>query len=117
MRLSYAKGAPLGASQTLVVIYGDKDGGLVSLSAATYTASQSAGSVTITVNRTNGASGGASVSYATANGTAIAGTNYTSTHGGLRLGRCGNSSPKSFVIPINKTTAFTGGKTVAIALA
>jgi hypothetical protein len=116
VRLSSATGAPLGTAQTVVTIYGDKNGGLVSLSAATYTASQSAGSAKITVNRASGASGGASVSYATANGTAIAGSNYTSTHGTLSWGN-GDASPKSFVIPISKATTFTGSKTVAIALA
>jgi len=116
VKLSNATGAPLGTVQTVVTIYGDKDGGLVSLSAATYTASQSAGSVTITVNRGSGASGGASVNYATANGTAIAGTNYTSTHGTLSW-RNHDAAPKSFVIPISAATAFAGGKTVAVALA
>jgi hypothetical protein len=115
IRLSDARGAPLGAAQTLVKIYGDKDGGLVSLSAATYTVSQSTGAVTITVNRTNGSSGSAWVAYATANGTAVAGTNYASTRGGLGWGNK-DAAAKTIVIPINRT-AFTGTKTLAIALA
>jgi len=116
IRLSDASGAPLGQSQTTVTIYGNKGGGLVSLSAATYTSTQKAGSVTITVNRTVGGSGGASVSYATANGTAAAGANYTAVHGSLSWGN-NDTAPKSFVIPISTATSFTGSKTVAVALA
>jgi Calx-beta domain len=116
VQLSGATGAPLGTTpRTVVTIYGDKGGGLVSLSAPTYTAVESAGSVTISVNRTSGSSGGASVNYATANSTAIAGTNYTSERGTLSWGN-GDSAPKSFVIPISKTP-FTGTKTLAVAIA
>src|ERR1700723_3501486 len=87
IRLSDASGAPLGSqSQSTVTIYGNKGGGLVSLSAATYTAAQEAGSVTITVNRTVGGSGGASVRYATAHGTAAAGANFRAVPGGVRWG-------------------------------
>jgi hypothetical protein len=117
VKLSGATGAPLGASTTTAVtIYGDKGGGLVSLSAPAYSAAQTAGSVAITVNRTSGSSGGASVSYATANSTAIAGTNYTSERGSLSWGN-GDMAPKTFVIPINKAAPFTGTKTLAVAIA
>ena len=88
--------------------------GVVSLTAATYTAAQNAGYVTITVSRTG--SGGASVSYATANITALAGTDYTSTQGSLSWGRR-DSSPKSFVIPISNAAPFAGTKTFAVAIA
>jgi Glycosyl hydrolase family 71/Calx-beta domain len=117
VRLSDVSGAPLGAqSQTTVTIYGNKGGGLVSLSAATYTATQRAGSVTITVNRTVGGSGGAAVGYATANGTAVAGANYTAVRGTLSW-KNNDMAPKSFVIPISTATPFTGSKTIAVALA
>ena len=88
--------------------------GVVSLSASTDAAAQNAGYVTITVNRTG--FGGASVSYATANITALAGTDYTSTHGSLSWGRR-DSSPKSFVIPISNAAPFAGSKTFAVAIA
>jgi hypothetical protein len=116
VKLSNPTGAPLGVSSTQVTIYGDKGGGLVSLSAATYTAAQSGGSVKITVNRTGGSSGGASVSYATANSTAIAGTNYTSERGSLSWGN-GDAAPKSFVIPISNAAPFSGTKKLAVAIA
>ena len=47
------------------------------LSASTYSAAQSAGSVTISVVRSSGSSSAASVNYATSNGTAVSGTDYT----------------------------------------
>jgi hypothetical protein len=90
--------------------------GALSLSASTYTAAQNAGSVTITVNRTGGARGGASVSYATANVTALAGTDYTATHGSLSWGSR-DAAPKTFVIPISNAAPFTGSKTFAVAIA
>ncbi len=88
--------------------------GEVSLSASTYTATQNAGSVTITVNRTGG--GGASVNYATADITALAGADYTATHGSLSWGNR-DTAPKSFVIPISNAKPFAGSKTFAVAIA
>jgi len=80
VKLSGPTGAPLGTyTTTKVTIYGNYGAGLVSLSAPTYTVAQNAGSVTISVNRYGGSAGMASLNYATANSTAIAGTDYTST--------------------------------------
>ena len=90
--------------------------GELSMSASTYTAVQNAGSVTITVNRIGGVRSSASVSYATANVSALAGTDYTATHGSLSWGSR-DASPKSFVIPISNAAPFTGGKTFAVAIA
>jgi len=56
------------------------------------------------------------VSYATANSTAIAGTNYTSERGTLVWGD-GDMAPKKIVIPISKAAPFTGTKKFAIAIA
>ena len=56
------------------------------------------------------------MNYATANGTAIAGTNYTSECGTLSWGG-GDAAPKSFVIPISKTVPLTSAKTLAVAIA
>jgi hypothetical protein len=117
VKLSNPTGAPLGTyATTKVTIYGNKGAGLVSLSAATYTVAQNAGSVTITVNRTNGWAGAACVNYATANSTATAGTNYTSERGQLSWSN-GDITPKKIVIPISKAALFTGTKKFAIAIA
>jgi len=68
------------------------------------------------VNRTSGSVGESCVSYATANSTAIAGTNYTSERGTLVWGN-GDMAPKKIVIPISKAAPFTGTKKFAIAIA
>jgi hypothetical protein len=117
VKLSGPTGAPLGTyTTTKVTIYGNKGGGLVSLSAPTYTVAQNAGSVTISVNRTSGSVGEASLNYATANGTAIAGINYTSERGQVGWGN-GDTTPKKIVIPISNAAPFTGTKKLAIAIA
>ena len=87
---------------------------MVSLSASTDAAAQNAGYVTITVNRTG--YGSASVSYATANITALAGTDYAATSGSLSWGRH-DTAPKSFAIPISNAAPFAGSKTFAVAIA
>lgn len=52
-----------------------------SFSAATYSVAQDQGSVTLLVQRTGSAGSAVSVGYASANGTAIAGTDYAKTSG------------------------------------
>jgi hypothetical protein len=117
VKLSDPTNATLGANTTTkVTIYGDKGAGLVSLSAPTYTVAENAGSVTITLNRTNGSAGAASLNYATANGTAIAGTNYTTARGTIGWVN-GDTTPKKIVIPISNAAPFTGTKKLAIAIA
>ncbi len=116
VQLSAASGASLGtANKATVTIYGNKGGGTVSLSASSYSVAQSAGHATVTVNRVGGAIGTAVVSYATANATAIAGTDYTATSGML-LWQNGDATPKSFTIPISTAKAFTGTKSLSVAL-
>jgi hypothetical protein len=99
-----------------VTIFGNKGGGTVSVAAPTYTVAQSAGQVTISVNRTGGSAGPADVSYATANKTAIAGTDYTSKQGQLSWAN-GDTAPKTFSIPVSNAKPFSGTKTLAIAIA
>jgi hypothetical protein len=48
------------------------DGGTIGFSASTFTINEAAGTATISVNRTGGATGEARVDYATSNGTAVA---------------------------------------------
>ena len=89
--------------------------GTLQLSAGTYSVDQSAGSVAITVSRVGGASGSISVSYATINGTAVAGTDYAATTGVLNWAD-GDTSTKMFTVPILSVTPFSGTKTFTVAL-
>jgi hypothetical protein len=104
------------ANEVNVTVYGNKGGGTVSVAAPTYTVAQNAGKATITVNRTGGSVGSAVVYYATANSSAIAGTDYTSESGQLSWAN-GDAAPKSFSIPISNAKPFTGTKNLAIAIA
>ena len=117
IELTNVTGATLGStSKTTVSILGNKGGGSVTLSAKTYSVLQNAGSLKVTVERSAGAVGTALVYYATANGTAAAGTNYTAQSGAV-LWQGSDTTPKTFTIPISNATPFSGSKTFAIALA
>jgi hypothetical protein len=85
------------------------------LSASSYAVAQSAGSLSVTVNRTGGSSGAISVAYDTANGTATAGTDYTASSGTLQWAD-GDTSSKAFSVAISDTTPYSGSKTFAVAL-
>jgi aryl-phospho-beta-D-glucosidase BglC (GH1 family) len=89
--------------------------GALALSAASYTALQSAGSLSVSITRSGGSTGAVSVKYATADGTGTSGTAYTATSGTLSWAS-GDSSAKSVKIPLVSSPAFVGTKTFGIAL-
>jgi hypothetical protein len=117
--LSNATGAALGspASATVTITGSGTAGGgtpgggtpgTLAFSAASDTVAQAAGSVTITVNRSGGSSGAATVSYGTQNGTAVAGTNYTAASGTLTWSN-GDTAAKTFAVALS-AAALTGSK-------
>jgi len=81
--------------------------GTIAFASATTLTPQSSGSIALTVNRTAGSIGAVSIAYATANGTAAAGTNYTATSGTLNWAD-GDSTAKTITIPLSTTASFTG---------
>jgi hypothetical protein len=87
----------------------------VALSAASYSVAQSAGSVSITVNRSGDAATVASVSYQTSSGTATPGTDYTSTSGTLQWA-LNDMTPKSITVPVSNATVFSGSRSFNLAL-
>ncbi len=89
--------------------------GSVQLSASGYSVAQSGGSLSLTVNRTGGSSGAISVAYATTDGTAIAGTDYTAENGTLNWAS-GDAASKTISIPVSNATPYTGSKTLTVAL-
>lgn len=116
--LSAATGATLGNPGSATVgINGDAQTaiGSLQLSASSYSIAQSGGSLTVTVNRVGGTTGAVSVAYATTNGTAIAGTDYTSASGTLQW-TAGNAAAKTFSVPISNAAAFSGSKTFTVAI-
>ncbi len=83
--------------------------GLISLSSSTYSVAQDAGSVTITVQRSSDSNTfdtEVTVTYSTSDGTAVAGTNYTSTSGTLTWA-AGDSTSQTVNVPIINAEAAT----------
>ncbi len=76
---------------------------------------EQAGTLTLTVQRTNNASGAVSAHYATANGTATAGSDYTATSGDLNWAN-GDTSTRSIVIPITPDAVAEGAETFTLTL-
>ena len=89
--------------------------GLLQLSNASYSVSESGGTATITVLRINGTNGAVSVQYATADGTATAGADYTATSGVLNWAD-GENASKTFTIPILEDTLDEALETVNVAI-
>ncbi len=80
-----------------------------------YTVAENGGSVQITVSRAGTAESAAAISYATINGSAIAGIDYTATAGTLTFGV--GETNKSFSIPIIDNRVAGADKTLSVNLA
>jgi O-glycosyl hydrolase len=89
--------------------------GQIQFSAPTYSMNETGGSVTITVSRTGGGAGAVSVQYATSDGTAKSGTDYTAVTNTLSWGD-GDTASKTFTIPILDDPQFDGDETINLAL-
>jgi hypothetical protein len=112
-------GATLGSPKSANVnIAGDAAPtvGSLALSASSYTANQTSGAVTVSVNRTGGSSGAVSVAYATTNGSAVAGTDFTATTGTLSWAS-GDTAVKTLSVPISNASPFAGTKSFTVGLA
>jgi hypothetical protein len=90
--------------------------GLLLFSSGSYSAAESAGSAAVTVARVNGSSGAVGVSYATSDGTAIAGRDYTPVSGTLSWAD-GDVAPKTFTVPLLADPFLAASETVNLTLA
>jgi len=98
--LSNPSGAPLGNPRSAVLtIDDDEDGGVLAFTSASYEVLESAGTVTLTVERTAGNDGAVSVGYATSNGSAVSGDDYVAKTGTLSWSS-GQLGTKSFTVTI-----------------
>jgi hypothetical protein len=88
--------------------------GLLQFSASTYVANENGGAATITVTRSGGADGSVTVRYATTDGTAMAGSDYTATSGTLTFNQ--GETGKSFSIPITNDSLNEASETVSLTL-
>lgn len=102
-------------STTITILDNDVLPGFVQFSSPTYSAMATSPSVPLTVTRTNGTTGTVTVQYQTIDGTAAAGTAYTSTAGTLTWAD-GDSSSKTITVPILTQPPFTGSETFAVTL-
>jgi glucose/arabinose dehydrogenase/ribosomal protein L35AE/L33A len=111
-------GATLGGQTTATLTITSDDvatqPGSLQFSGATYNASETNASVTITVSRAGGSDGAVSVNYATANGTATAGSDYTATSGTLNF--AAGETTKTFTIPIINDSLVESPETVTLTL-
>jgi VCBS repeat-containing protein len=88
-----------------------------SFSAPTYSVGEGGGLVTITVTRTITGTGSnpTKVSYAIADGTATAGSDYTAVTGNVNFGN--NQTSKTFTVPILEDNLVEGDETFSVSLA
>ncbi|MNI09161.1 Endo-1,4-beta-xylanase A precursor [compost metagenome] len=80
----------------------------VQLNSETFSASESSGGITVSINREGNSTGVTSVVYSTSDGSAVAGRQYTATTGILEF-QNGETS-KSFTVPITNDNDFVGNK-------
>jgi YD repeat-containing protein len=116
--LSGASGATLAAPMSATISIADDEPappGSIQLSTTSFSVGEAGSSATITATRTGGSNGPVGVSYATSNGTATAGSDYTSTSGTLSWTN-GDSANKTFAIPITNDSAVESSETVNITL-
>lgn len=89
--------------------------GTLAVSTATQTVAEAVGNATVSVTRTGGTTGAVTVDYATADGTALAGQDYTSTTGTLSWA-AGDATAKTITIPITNDAYDEGNETFAVNL-
>ena len=89
--------------------------GNLQFSAASYNVAENAGSATITVTRTGGSTGAASVNYLSSDVTAMAGSDYRLSSGTINFAD-GDTMAKTFIVSIIDDTIFEANETVNLAL-
>jgi hypothetical protein len=98
-----------------VINYFTPIAGGLGLNTSTYSVGESSGTATITVTRTNGDYGAVSIDYATSNGTATSGSDYTATSGTLNW-TDGDTSSKTFTVAITDDSDAEGAETINLTL-
>jgi hypothetical protein len=106
---------PTATKVAVLHIADDGASGPVQFSAGSYDVSEAGGSATITVNRSGGSLGGpVTVDYATSDGTAHAGSDYTATQGTLTFGA--GDTAKTFQVPVTDDNVRQGGRSLNLTL-
>ncbi|MBB5033914.1 Calx-beta domain-containing protein [Prosthecobacter vanneervenii] len=112
-------GVPTNAPQALVDLLnfwkGNNPPGAVQHASPSAIAQKNAGTASLTVTRTGGSTGPATVSYTTANGIATAGADYTAVSG-LLSWLDGDTAPKTISIPVANTATIGASKNLSVTL-
>lgn len=95
---------------------GSPPAGTVQLSASGYSVAEDGAQLQVTVSRTGGSAGAASVDYATADGTALAGAHYAAASGTLTWAD-GDSADQTIIIAITDNNQWEANRSFSIALA
>jgi hypothetical protein len=109
-------GSELGANAVATISIGD-DGasGALVLNSVAYSVGEADGLATVTVSRSGGSLGGpVAVDYATSDGTATAGSDYTAASGTLVFGP--GEDTKTFTVPVASDAGHEGDETLQVAL-
>jgi hypothetical protein len=107
-------GATLGSPNVAIVTVLENDFGSLAFDIPKFVVDESAGTKTITVTRTGGSDGLVTVAFATSDGTATAGTDYTATSGTLTFNP--GETSQTFTIPILDDGGNEGDQTVNLTL-
>lgn len=108
---TYSLDAAGNRTQTQAVV----NNGALAFTSTNYSVGEAAGTLTVSVSRTVTALGTASVSYATSNGTATAGADYTATSGTLNWAN-GDSANKTFTVTILNDSTYEGNEAFTLTL-
>ena len=114
VNLGFASNATIANGQGTGTILNDDSSGKFRFSNQTYSTTEDVGSVVITVMRVDGATDSATINFATSNGTALAGSDYTATSGTLTFSP--GQTSQTFSIPIVNDNVFEPDETVNITL-
>lgn len=106
---------PARSSAVLTIIDDDYPAGRVGFTGPTFSVSETANEIRVTVRRSGGITGDVIVDYATSDGTAKAGEDYTSVSGRLQWTH-GDSTDKIIVIPLRGDDVVEGEETINITL-
>ncbi len=114
LSLSGPVNASINRTQATATIANDDAAGRFQFSSPSYQLSEDGGSAVITVNRMSGLTGAASINYATSDGTATAGSDYTAASGTLTFAE--GESSKTFTVPVTDDTASETDETLTLSL-
>lgn len=102
------------SSAPMLIVDNDTLPGTFSFSAASYIVNENGTNAVITVTRTNGSTGNATVKFQTSNGTALAGSDYVSTNGTLTF--LDGQTAKSFGVRITDDSGVEPDETINLTL-